>query len=238
METFKMVLQKSITTALSLKKKGVTRGDAIPICVDTHFNAIVSIIASTFIGAVPYLVSPTVSEDEIDLLLKGMNPKILFISDRKFKSFEKIVKTLNCRTEIILFDRITEHISSESILTFRNGENQFQSNPVENHKEVTCAIFYSTSENISKCVYRDHYYYFNSFYLFSDKAEEKHKENVSETVECFINYSSIIHDHLEDIFLSVLTGQCMLLCDSFSVDDFWKNIAIYDVSYNFFISVQ
>lgn len=223
-QTFQTLLRKSIRVAVALQQKGIQKDHTVLVCSNRDFDSVVPIIAATLLGAIPCQVNTTVSLEEIRQILETTKPQIIFATKKLLDSIQNIGKTLNSGMEIISFDEGSEFTSFKDFLAIQAEKYVFQAIR-ERELKRTCAIVYKNTD-ISTIVCKNHYYYFHNFYLSVVQEEIK---NNSENIGNFINYGSSVGGCLEDVFISVVRGQSMLIYDSFSVENFWKHLSEYQV---------
>lgn len=78
-DTYNHLLQKSISTAKALQKRGFKRQHLVALCCDReNINASIPLIAAQFLGCISYSIDPDSSVGDCAELLRQAQPKIIF----------------------------------------------------------------------------------------------------------------------------------------------------------------
>nr|XP_023022313.1 4-coumarate--CoA ligase 1-like [Leptinotarsa decemlineata] len=246
-DTFESLLQRSIRTAITLKKMGIQKGDIVTTCSDNNINACVPLIASFFIGAIPCSLDPTLSDFEMEELITQVNPKIIFTVKLSLAKIEKFVNDRNLDSKIVVFGSSSDHATFEDFLQTQESEEEFKPIFIENPIDTLIIYFSSGTSGFPKGVCLNHYYFYNHSPLAPpaknndvDKERQLYELSVKKNGDCsFLNYGSMYWTSAGmGLFLSIFAGVSRLLCNNFNPEEFWYLIDKYKVSGGFLTPFQ
>ncbi|XP_018575536.1 4-coumarate--CoA ligase 1 [Anoplophora glabripennis] len=235
-DSFESLLQRSVRTAIALKKRGIGKGDIITGCSNNHLEASVPIIASIFIGAIPCSLDPSLSFFEKSELLHQVKPKIVFTVEESLGEIKAALKNAELDSEVVVFGQTTTYTEFQEFIQPQQGEEDFQPVVVDDPKDTVVIIFSSGTSGFPKGICLNHYY----FYFVSplvpraknwDLDEERMKFELSKREgSSFLNYGSLYWSSgIMGLFLSAVTGLRRLLCNNFDAKEFWYLIGKYQV---------
>ncbi|KAJ8951633.1 hypothetical protein NQ318_012303 [Aromia moschata] len=237
-DTFESLLNRSIRTAIALKKRGIQKGDIVTGCSNNHIDACVPILASFFIGAIPCSLDPTLSFFEINQLIEQVRPKILFTVQESIKTIEEALRNAELDTEIIVFGSSSKYTEFEQFIQPQEEEKEFKPIFVDDPNE-TCIIFFSSgTSGFPKgiCINHNYFYYHSPLIPRAknnhlDVDRQKFEMDKRERGSSFLNYGSMYFNSAGmGLFLSAITGICRLLCSNFNAKEFWYLAEKYKVS--------
>uniref|UniRef100_V5GIH6 Luciferin 4-monooxygenase n=1 Tax=Anoplophora glabripennis TaxID=217634 RepID=V5GIH6_ANOGL len=235
-DSFESLLQRSVRTAIALKKRGIGKGNIITGCSNNHLEASVPIIASIFIGAIPCSLDPSLSFFEKSELLHQVKPKIVFTVEESLGEIKAALKNAELDSEVVVFGQTTTYTEFQEFIQPQQGEEDFQPVVVDDPKDTVVIIFSSGTSGFPKGICLNHYY----FYFVSplvpraknwDLDEERMKFELSKREgSSFLNYGSLYWSSgIMGLFLSAVTGLRRLLCNNFDAKEFWYLIGKYQV---------
>ncbi|GJQ77871.1 hypothetical protein Trydic_g16124 [Trypoxylus dichotomus] len=143
-ETYSTLLQKSIRTALEMRRMEIKEGDVITICSANNMNSIVPVIAASFLNVAIANLDPSLSLRDAVYLLNLVQPKIIFVEEEALQFAEDIRKVLVCEIELVVMgDTKTTHLSFHQFLKEKDGEHDFIPAFVKD-TDCTAVIFFSS----------------------------------------------------------------------------------------------
>ncbi|KAG5879177.1 hypothetical protein JTB14_037435 [Gonioctena quinquepunctata] len=246
-DTFESLLQRSIRTAITLRNKGIKKGDIITTCSDNHLDACVPIIAAFFIGAIPCSLDPTLSDFEMKELIGGVQPKIVFTVQESLQNIVDFVDDAGFKSEIVVFGSSPDHTTFEDFLQPSEEEENFQPVHVDNPKDTLIIYFSSGTSGFPKGVCINHHYFYNHSPLVPpaknddvDTDRRLYEMAVKKNGDCsFLNYGSMYWNSAGmGLFLSMVTGVSRLLSSTFVAKEFWYLVDKYKVSGAFLTPFQ
>ncbi|KAF5287355.1 hypothetical protein FQA39_LY15958 [Lamprigera yunnana] len=141
-ETYEIVLQKCIRTALKMQFYGVRRGDFISICTLNDLNTCVPFISALFVGAIMAPLDALLPKSESIYLLQQIKYKMIFVSEESLEYIESVLSVIKNPPIVVVFGNETRHISFFEFLQPNVGENDFD--PIEVNCEDTAFIYFTS----------------------------------------------------------------------------------------------
>lgn len=140
-----------------MRAAGVREDDVITICSVAHMDICVPYISSTFIGAKPTTVDPTLTHNDVVHLLQQVNPKLIFVAPEAIDLIEKAVKQLFMKVKIVVFGKAKPYIAFQSFMKSTKDEDNFKPLAVNNLKETAIILFSSGTSGLPKGICISHY---------------------------------------------------------------------------------
>ncbi|KAF5290673.1 hypothetical protein FQR65_LT01963 [Abscondita terminalis] len=145
-DTYASVLERIIGVALKMQEWGVTPNDTISLCCLNHINTCVPVFASLFIGAKLVCFDLMMNMVEAKLLLKQVDPKIMFVDKESLEFVEKILADSNKSIKIVVFGECSKYDNFFDLLTPHLKENEFL--PKEVDQSEIAPIFFSSGTTV------------------------------------------------------------------------------------------
>ncbi|KAJ8939526.1 hypothetical protein NQ314_011093 [Rhamnusium bicolor] len=229
-DTFDSLLQRSIRTAIALRKRGIQKGDIVLSFSNNHLNDCVPFLASYFLGAIPCALDPIYGLSEATRLLEQVQPKIVFTIPEKLEIIENAVKKLTSNAEIVVFGTSALHTEFETFCQEQEGETEFQPIFITNPKETAAIFFSSGSSGLPKGICVTHYNFIRQSGLVPpyeiedlDVERKAYEESKFMTEFSFLTYSPmcwITGGNM--LFNSIFLGVCRTLGQPFNPKEFWN----------------
>ncbi|XP_063976096.1 luciferin 4-monooxygenase-like isoform X2 [Diachasmimorpha longicaudata] len=165
---------KITSCAVWLKKQNVQPGDIISICSYNNLNAVVPVIASLLVGALP---NPwwdvNLTNDMIRYFLSSAKPKIIFSDERKCKQIKEVMdETGGCITIVCLNDALGFECLSHIIETQESDELlKFKCEDLQDLKEPALLLPTSGTTGYPKCAVIPYGWLMSKFLKMSETPE-------------------------------------------------------------------
>ncbi|KAF5290674.1 hypothetical protein FQR65_LT01964 [Abscondita terminalis] len=154
-DTYASALQRIIRIALKMQEWGITPNDTVSLCSLNHINTCVPVFASLFIGAKLVCFDKMMNIVESKLLLKQIDPKIMFVDQGALEFVEKILMDSNKSIKIVVFGESSKYDNFFDLLSPHPKENEFL--PQEVDESETALIFFSSgTTGMPKAIYLSH----------------------------------------------------------------------------------
>ncbi|KAK5640311.1 hypothetical protein RI129_011122 [Pyrocoelia pectoralis] len=110
-DTYQTLLERCIRTAKGMRSSNVSAGDVTVIHSHNHINAVVPLIASYFLGAIPAIIDYGLPLNSTIQLLAKVLPRIAFTNASGVDKLSTATRKLGLTTEVVNFDKFTNFIS-------------------------------------------------------------------------------------------------------------------------------
>lgn len=214
--TYRDFLIRIKKTASSLLELGVKENDRVTICMPNTPVAIITFYALNMIGAIPSMIHPLSSENEIEFYLKESKSKYILTIDLVYDKVVKIINNTNI--EKIIVSSINDDMSKfkSFVYWFFSG----RKNKIERNEK---AIFYNDLMKLG--------IYYKDFSCCKRKSSD----------EAVILYSGGTTGSPKGIVLTnmnfnALAMQCHLMCDPAKAGD--SILAILPIFHGFGLGVS
>ncbi|XP_019875437.2 luciferin 4-monooxygenase-like [Aethina tumida] len=241
------LLQRCIRTAITLLTKGITQDDIITICSENHINTCVPFIATQFIGAKVASLDVCLSSAEISHLLKQVNPKIIFVSEKSVNLIEEALYETKINTELVVFGVSNKYSQFTEYLKEQKDESSFKPSPIKTNKQTAVIFFSSGTTGLPKGICISHYsrmkQVVNEIKLWNsgdvcDLSNYYFKPQVVSD-GCLLNYAGLYWISSVGLLVrAVFTGQARMVCGQFDENKFWYILGKYKVSSLFITPVN
>lgn len=224
-DTYTSLLNRSVRTAIQMRKLGVNRGDIISICSYNQLDAIVPFIAAQFLGAKVASLDPIIPIDDTTYLASLVQPKMIFFSENATDLIETVVKKGNLDTKTVIFGESDVHTKFAEFTQIQNFEKEFE--PVKVDNQETAVIFFSSgTTGLAKGIEISHH-----LLIYNARNNELYGIDNS----CTFNLASMYWISCVTSLLCVLdAGGARVNCKTCSVYDLWGILSKYKVTYAFF----
>ncbi|XP_049819052.1 luciferin 4-monooxygenase isoform X2 [Aethina tumida] len=241
------LLQRCIRTAITLLTKGVTQDDIITICSENHVNTCVPFIATQFIGAKVASLDVSLSSTEIAHLLKQVNPKIIFVSEKSINLIEKALYETKINTELVVFGVSNKYCQFTEYLKKQKNESYFKPSPIKNNKQTAIIFFSSGTTGLPKGICISHYSRMKQvvnqikLWNYGDTCNLSNYYFKPQVVSdgCLLNYAGLYWISSVGVLIrAVFTGQARMVCENFDENKFWHTLEKYKISSLFITPVD
>ncbi|KAJ3653958.1 hypothetical protein Zmor_013178 [Zophobas morio] len=141
-ETYGSLKLRGTRLAIELQKRGVTSKDVIVVCSENTLDAVIPIVAGTFIGAKVSNLDPSLSTRHIKHLLSLVEPRVIFVQESSIKLIEECILNNDFQTEIIVFGTSQRYSLFSDLIKEQENEDEFE--PVDVDPEDTALMFFSS----------------------------------------------------------------------------------------------
>lgn len=150
------LLQRSVRTAIAMRKRGIAQGDIVGICTYNHLNSAVPFIASQLIGCIVCNFDPTISLRDTTHLMKLVRPKMIFITSDAEELIEESLRGEKQSTEIIVFGSSTRNHAFSDFLIAQEAEMEFAPFEVADPNDTAVILFSSGTTGLPKGICLSH----------------------------------------------------------------------------------
>lgn len=223
-ETYDSLLSRCICTAIEMRNRGIKQGDIVALCSYNSMDSAVPFIATQFLGAIVASLDPIISIEDSQCLLNQVKPKMLFFSENVTQRVELIMEATKLETITVIFGQSDKHIAFSKFTGPKENEVYFQPIKVDNTK--TAVIFFSSgTTGLPKGIEVPH-----SQILFNGKLYRTMGFDFTVT----FNMASLYWISSVFCLVSCINeGATKINCKACTVDDFWKIIGKYKVTFSF-----
>ena len=120
----------------------MTSKDVIVVCSENTLDAVIPIVAGTFIGAKVSNLDPSLSIRHIKHLLSLVEPRVIFVQESSIKLIEECILNNDFQTEIIVFGTSQRYSLFSDFIKEQENEDEFE--PVDLDPEEIALMFFSS----------------------------------------------------------------------------------------------
>ncbi|KAF5296064.1 hypothetical protein FQA39_LY12686 [Lamprigera yunnana] len=164
--TFKIMLERSIRLAISMRKLGIDYGDVISLHSHDQENCSVIFIAALFLGAIMSSVDTSMSREDTQLMLAQTMPKMVFVTSACVDKLENVLKNLNSNANIVVYGDSDKYQTLADLLAESTEEDAFRPVKVRSLLDTALIVFSSGSTGVPKSLCHNHHsalYQYNNF---------------------------------------------------------------------------
>ncbi|KAJ8919720.1 hypothetical protein NQ315_006248 [Exocentrus adspersus] len=240
-DTFEHLLRLCVRTALTMRSKGIKRGDMVMGCSDIHMDAWVPAVAALFLGAVPCFMDPTLIVSEMKQLLDQVRPKIIFSVPSPLNRIKEACLDLKLDPEIVVFGNSEKYAEFETFLQRQTAEDQFVPYFSRDTNETAMVYFSSGSSGLPKACCLSHTHFIWQANLVPEHVPEELLDVERRDFESsvfqrhsggiILSYASPFWISAAKIFIkTIVIGFPVLFCKKFDPDAFWNLVDKHKVT--------
>src|SRR5438067_9319437 len=112
-----IMVQRAQHIALGLYSLGVRKGDRVAILSESCIEWVLTDQGCLFAGAITVPIYPTLTQPQVEYILKDCGPLVLFVSSReKLSEVEQAVRNCESISHVVLFENPNEHKAKQLTL--------------------------------------------------------------------------------------------------------------------------
>ncbi|XP_031355756.1 4-coumarate--CoA ligase 1-like [Photinus pyralis] len=213
-DTYRTLLERCIRTAKAMRSKNVSAGDIVVVHSHNHKNAIVPVIASYFLGAIPAVIDYSLPLSSTKQLLKKIPPSITFTNSQGIKKISAATHQLGMNSAIIDFGKLDELIAK---FTANDG---FAPITIENPDETAAIFFTSGTTGLPKKIGLSHRLLLRS--VVNLQSTSVRFTTIAQNTFWISTTNMLLN--------AVLNGACRVLVPQIESSNLWLLIRKYEVS--------
>ncbi|CAH0547549.1 unnamed protein product [Brassicogethes aeneus] len=234
--SFESLLKRCIRTSMFLQKNGIKKDDVIALFGPKHVHSVVSFISSHFIGAIPTCVAYDYPENDIKIILKSIEPKIIFTDSKCLTVLKEYLRDIGLSAKFIVFGDCEEGFNFFDIIKPQAGEENFEPVKIDNIKNTAIIYYSSGTTGPPKPICISHYAMLAN--VINSFPKEPDMEVLNHYQKQFSNGFRFL-DHLPLYWISgelsgwIQNGSTRILVEKFEALKFWEIVDKYKVNMTF-----
>lgn len=140
-----------------MQQIGIIPGDVVTICANNTMESYVVFFATLLAGATVASLDPSLSPEDVEHLLKQVDPKLIFAGKESVNLIERVLSKLQNIPKVAVFGNTKNHLSYANFLIKTGNEDTFQPVPVKNIFDTAVIFFSSGTTGLPKGICATHY---------------------------------------------------------------------------------
>ncbi|KAB0793571.1 hypothetical protein PPYR_13191 [Photinus pyralis] len=228
-DTYGSLLERSVATAIKMRKMGIKSKDVITVCGVNHLNSCVPIIAALFVGAVPACLDPLWPKPEITRVLNLVKPKIVFVDQALIEVVEDALSQTNADATTVTFGDSEKYAEFKHFVA-EKPDVDFHPYETSDNRETACVFFSSGSTGFPQGISLSH------------RALLGQANVLVSSGLCFDTSLSYATQNwissAVTFFPTILAGGCRVIVPAFAPQGFWELQERFSVTFSVFSSTQ
>lgn len=169
-QTYADLLKMSIRIAQHMQARGISSGDVVTLCSRNIMESYATFLAILYLGAYAASLDPTLSGSDVELLLKQVEPRLIFCGTESINLVETALNNIQMKCEIVVYGESKKHLSFSQFITKTGTENSFEAKPADDLFDTVVIFFSSGTTGLPKGICATHYGLLSKFDTKNDAS--------------------------------------------------------------------
>ncbi|XP_046745640.1 luciferin 4-monooxygenase-like [Diprion similis] len=157
-DTYGQMWDRSVRTALWLRKKGIKAGEVVAICTHNHCDTVIPMYATLYCGGAVAPWDPIMNCKDLKYMNGMSQPKIVFCDEESACTVLVALRESNNDAEVVVFGEHSKCTSFRSVLDHHTVEDMenFKCSELEDDSQIALIVCSSGSSGLPKGVEHTH----------------------------------------------------------------------------------